>query len=195
MDADAKLDATLGRKAGVALDQPILHLDSVAHRVDHAAKLNDAAITGVLHHAPVMHCDAWIDQIAAQRAQPCQYALLVGAGKSAVADHIRHQNRRKLSSFGHDCPSRNRRYCSTKTLGSLSQPTGWHLTGINIFANELAAKRLELLRELLPGVIRIAVLVDPANARLVRGDAMPTSHSSETTSSTSSMMGVFKVLP
>ena len=29
----------------------------------------------------------------------------------------------------------------------------------------MAAKRLELLRELLPGVIRIAVLVDPANAR------------------------------
>jgi len=36
------------------------------------------------------------------------------------------------------------------------------LTGINFFTAELAAKRLELLRELVPGAIRIAVLVDPA---------------------------------
>ena len=49
-------------------------------------------------------------------------------------------------------------------VASLNRPGG-NLTGINIFANELAAKRLELLRELLPGVIRIAVVIDPANAR------------------------------
>jgi putative ABC transport system substrate-binding protein len=49
-------------------------------------------------------------------------------------------------------------------VASLNRPGG-NLTGINIFAAELAAKRLELLRELLPGAVRIAVLVDPANAR------------------------------
>jgi putative ABC transport system substrate-binding protein len=46
---------------------------------------------------------------------------------------------------------------------SLARPGG-NLTGINFFVVELAAKRLELLRELVPGAIRIAVLVDPANA-------------------------------
>jgi len=46
---------------------------------------------------------------------------------------------------------------------SLAQPGG-NLTGINIFAAEVAAKRLELLRELLPKATRIAVLVDPVNA-------------------------------
>jgi putative ABC transport system substrate-binding protein len=38
------------------------------------------------------------------------------------------------------------------------------LTGINFLSVELAAKRVELLRELAPGAVRIAVLVDPANA-------------------------------
>jgi putative tryptophan/tyrosine transport system substrate-binding protein len=47
-------------------------------------------------------------------------------------------------------------------VASLARPGG-NLTGINAFNTELAAKRLELLRELVPGAIRIAVLVDPTN--------------------------------
>jgi putative ABC transport system substrate-binding protein len=46
---------------------------------------------------------------------------------------------------------------------SLAKPDG-NLTGINILATEVVAKRLELLRELLPKAIRIDVLADPANA-------------------------------
>jgi putative tryptophan/tyrosine transport system substrate-binding protein len=45
---------------------------------------------------------------------------------------------------------------------SLARPGG-NLTGVNFFAAELAAKRLELLRELVPQAFRIAVLVDPTN--------------------------------
>ena len=46
---------------------------------------------------------------------------------------------------------------------SLARPGG-NLTGINFFTVELVAKRLELLRELLPGAMRIAVFVDPVSA-------------------------------
>ena len=45
---------------------------------------------------------------------------------------------------------------------SLARPTG-NLTGINFFSGELTAKRLELLRELVPATTRVAVLVNPAN--------------------------------
>ena len=48
---------------------------------------------------------------------------------------------------------------------SLSRPGG-NMTGINIYNTELAAKRLELLRDLLPGAARIAVLFNPADANL-----------------------------
>jgi putative ABC transport system substrate-binding protein len=46
---------------------------------------------------------------------------------------------------------------------SLSRPGG-NLTGINVFNSEVTAKRMELLRELLPHLARIAVLVNPADA-------------------------------
>ena len=44
---------------------------------------------------------------------------------------------------------------------SLARPGG-NLTGVNFFNAELVAKRMELLRELVPGAVRVAVLVNPA---------------------------------
>src|SRR5262249_25841268 len=49
-------------------------------------------------------------------------------------------------------------------VASLARPGG-NLTGVNFFGSELTAKRLELLRDMVPGAARIAVLVHPANAR------------------------------
>jgi putative tryptophan/tyrosine transport system substrate-binding protein len=48
-------------------------------------------------------------------------------------------------------------------VASLSRPSA-NATGINLFTGELAGKRLELLRELVPAATRVAVLVNPANA-------------------------------
>jgi ABC-type uncharacterized transport system substrate-binding protein len=48
-------------------------------------------------------------------------------------------------------------------VASLARPGG-NLTGINFLLTELAAKRLELLREMVPAGKRLAVLVNPAQA-------------------------------
>ena len=45
---------------------------------------------------------------------------------------------------------------------NLARPGG-NLTGINFFPAEVTGKRLELLRELVPAAVRIAVLVEPTN--------------------------------
>jgi putative ABC transport system substrate-binding protein len=60
-------------------------------------------------------------------------------------------------------------------VASLSRPGG-NATGINFFSAELLAKRLELLREMIPAARRIAVLVDPtdANADIMLKDAEAT---------------------
>lgn len=47
-------------------------------------------------------------------------------------------------------------------VASLAHPGG-NATGINLFVAELTTKRFGLLHELLPGVARVAVLVNPAN--------------------------------
>jgi ABC-type uncharacterized transport system substrate-binding protein len=48
-------------------------------------------------------------------------------------------------------------------VASLARPGG-NLTGVNFLLTELAAKRLELLREMVPAAKRLAVLVNPAQA-------------------------------
>jgi putative ABC transport system substrate-binding protein len=49
-------------------------------------------------------------------------------------------------------------------VSSLARPSG-NLTGINLFANELEAKRLDLLRQLVPRAAHVAILVNAADVR------------------------------
>jgi putative tryptophan/tyrosine transport system substrate-binding protein len=62
-------------------------------------------------------------------------------------------------------------------VASLARPGG-NLTGINFFGGELTAKRLELLRELVPQAARVAVLVNPngPGAESTARDIEPAAH-------------------
>ncbi len=48
-------------------------------------------------------------------------------------------------------------------IGSFSQPGG-SVTGVSFMSPELAGKRLELLKDMVPGLARVAVLWEPAHA-------------------------------
>ena len=101
MNANPEFDAALRRQAGVALDEAVLHLDRAAHRVDHAAELDEAAVAGALDHATMMHRDGRINEVAAQRPESRQNAILVRSREPAVSDDIRDQNRRDLPGLAH----------------------------------------------------------------------------------------------
>jgi putative ABC transport system substrate-binding protein len=59
-------------------------------------------------------------------------------------------------------------------VASLARPGG-NLTGVNNVSGELTAKQLELLRELIPSVARVAVIVSPVSltAEITLRDAEP----------------------
>ena len=88
MNADAELDAALGRQA-VALNEAVLDLDGATNSVDDATELDEASIPSSLDDAPMMAVDVGIDQIAAQPPQPRQCAILVSGRETAVTDGVR----------------------------------------------------------------------------------------------------------
>ena len=93
MNADAELDPPVRRHASVAFDEPALHLDRAAHRVDRTAELDDPAVAGALDGPTVMRSDGRIDQVAAQTTKAREGSVLVRASEPAVADDVGHQDR------------------------------------------------------------------------------------------------------
>ena len=93
MDADAEDDATVFGHACVALDHRVLHFDRAAHRIDGAPELDDCAVACALDDAAFVHGDCRVDEVAAKRAQPRKYAVLVGSRKPRIADDVGRQDR------------------------------------------------------------------------------------------------------
>jgi hypothetical protein len=122
MNADAKLDAALGRHTDVALDHGGLDFDRAAIRVNDAAELDQAPAAGALDHMAMAHGGCGIDQIAAKRPEPRERTVFVGAGEPALADDIGDQDRCCFLDLGHPSGSPALRRPSTirsKSFGFL----------------------------------------------------------------------------
>ena len=104
--------------------------------------------------------DNQIDRLPALAADLVRrrVAVIVATGGRPRHSRLRRQPRRFPSSS-----SSAKTRSELGLVTSLARPGG-NVTGINFFTVELAAKRLELLRELVPGATRVAVLVNPRNA-------------------------------
>jgi len=65
IDADAQLDAAVGRNTGVVFGHFVLHLDRTAQRIDHAPKLNQQPVAGGFYEAPAVLGDLRIYDLGA----------------------------------------------------------------------------------------------------------------------------------
>ena len=104
VNAHAKLDASVRWRAGVALNHCALDFDRAAHGVDHAAKFDDEAVARSLDDSAVMDGDCRIDEIAAQRPEPCQRPIFVRAREAAEVDDVAGQDRGELAILVHGGP-------------------------------------------------------------------------------------------
>ncbi|HUL90270.1 MAG TPA: hypothetical protein VLU23_19070 [Pseudolabrys sp.] len=88
IDADAELDAFLGRDIGVAFDHAALDVDDAAHRVDDTSMLDEHAVAGGLDDPAPVLSDLGINEFLAMRFELAQRAFLINAHEPAVAGNI-----------------------------------------------------------------------------------------------------------
>src|SRR5207248_440131 len=66
VDADAQLDAAVGRDTGVVLGDRLLHFDRAAHRIDDAGKFHQQVVAGGLDDAA--RCSAIFGSTSSRRS-------------------------------------------------------------------------------------------------------------------------------
>jgi hypothetical protein len=77
IDADAQLDAVVGPDIRVPLGHRLLHRNRAVHRIDDAGKLHQQAVAGGLDDAAPMFGDLRIDELAVQRFEAFERAILI----------------------------------------------------------------------------------------------------------------------
>ena len=101
IDADAQFDAAVRRDAGVPLGHRLLHLDRAAHRIDDAGKLHQQAVAGGLDDAAPVLGDLRIEELAAQRLEAFERALLVRPHQPRIPRHIGGEDRGETAGLAH----------------------------------------------------------------------------------------------
>src|SRR5262249_46456159 len=101
IDADAKLDATVGWYTCVLLGHLALHLDRAAQRVHHTAELDQQPVAGGLDQTAAVLGDLRIEELAAQRPEAFEGAAFIGADQPRIARDIGRKDRRKPTGLAH----------------------------------------------------------------------------------------------
>ena len=97
VDPDAKGDAFVFGRLGVAVDHRPLDLDRATHRIDDAGKFHQHAVAGGLDDASVMLPDLRVDELATMRLQAVEGALLIRSHQPRITRHIGGEDRRKTA--------------------------------------------------------------------------------------------------
>ncbi len=98
------IDALIGGRSDIALDHRVLNRDRASHGFDDAAEFDERPVARALEHAAVLAGDGGVDEVGAQRTQPRERAILVGARHPAEADDVGGQDRRDFPGLGHVSP-------------------------------------------------------------------------------------------
>src|ERR1700739_302828 len=93
--ANPKFDPLVDTYPGVSLAHAALHFNGTSYRVNHGRELNQHAVPGRLNDTASMFFDFRIDQRLPMPLQLSERAFLIHAHETAVAGHIRSQNRCK----------------------------------------------------------------------------------------------------
>src|SRR5262245_1713696 len=92
IDADAEFDLAIIGDPSIAIVHAGLNLDSTAHGVEHAAELDEEAVSHHLEDAPAVFCYGRIEELAAMLPESTERAFLIGLHKPAVAHDIGRHN-------------------------------------------------------------------------------------------------------
>src|SRR5215469_4822156 len=95
MDADPERYPLVLGLIGVFSSHLLLHFNSTAHSIHYTRELDQDAVAGGLHDPATVGGNSRVDQLAPQRAQPRNRALLVLADQAAVPRHVGGKDRRK----------------------------------------------------------------------------------------------------
>ena len=95
IDADAEIDAPLGRHVGVAGGHLALHLDRATNRIDHARELAEQTVARRMDDAAAVLLDFGVGNLAPQHFQRSQRAFLIRPHQARVTRDVRRQNCRQ----------------------------------------------------------------------------------------------------
>ena len=111
-------DPALFRQLRLALGHPPLHLDRAPDGVDHARKLRQQAVAGVLYGSPPVLLDFGRNELPEMRLQPFVRPLLIRPHQARVSRHVGGEDRNEAA---------DRRHFSRPGLTLSSLPRNLHL--------------------------------------------------------------------